>query len=161
MSGGRVVAFDKATEFAIQQFGLPIRNVLTGLTPEQFFIPGSLIRLRVDNTHDLAYGMPGETAALFARSQAFSVVPAAREGDQQAPQQPVDVVARYSDSDLLLSGWEIGAQRYIANRAAVVRVAVGEGDVVLFGFRPEFRAYPRATYKLLFNAIFGASTRSR
>ena len=161
MSGGRVVAFDKAADFAIQQFGLPVRNAVTGLTPEQFFIPGSLIRLTVDNTHALAYGMPSETAALFARSRAFSVVPAAREGDQQAPAPPVELVARYADSDLLLSGWEIGAQRYLANRAAVVRVGVGGGDVVLFGFRPEFRAYPRATYKLLFNAIFGAGTVTR
>jgi hypothetical protein len=37
-------------------------------------------------------------------------------------------------------------------------VEVGEGDVVLFAFTPHFRGQPRNTFKLLFNALVGAST---
>jgi hypothetical protein len=57
-----------------------------------------------------------------------------------------------------MSGWEIGGQQYLANRAAVLRVGVGSGDVVLIGFQPVFRAYTRDVYKLLFNSILGAAT---
>jgi hypothetical protein len=156
-TGGTVVALDNAADFAIQQFGLPVRSALAGSSREDFFVPGSLIRLDVDNTHPLAYGMQREAAAMFRSSKAFAIVPPAREGEQHAAPQPVEVVARYGESDLLLSGFEIGADRYLAGRAAVVRVEVGRGEVVLIGFRPQFRAIPRVTFKLLFNAIHGAT----
>jgi hypothetical protein len=70
----------------------------------------------------------------------------------------VDVVASYADEDLLLSGWELGAEKHLAGRPAVLRVRVGDGQVVLIGFRSHFRAQPRATFKLLFNSIFDASS---
>jgi hypothetical protein len=38
-----------------------------------------------------------------------------------------------------------------------VNAALGEGQVVLIGFRPQFRAQPRATFKLIFNALFVAA----
>ena len=38
--------------------------------------------------------------------------------------------------------------------AAAVRVRGGEGEWVLFGFQPQLRAWPKSTFRLLFNAIF-------
>lgn len=141
--GGRIVAFDGATELLIDQLGLPLRNVVEGLPSDRYFIPGTLLRIDVDTTHPLARGMPEQAAAFFSRSAAFDV----RGGG-------AEVVARYGDDDdLVLSGWALGADRYVAGRAAAVRVPVGKGDVVLFGFRPQFRAQPRGTFKLLFNAL--------
>lgn len=146
--GGRIIAFDAATELLIDQFGLPLRNAVEGIPAERFFIPGTLIRTAVDTTHVLARGMPEEAAAFFVRSSAFNV-----SGDD------AEVVARYAEEDLVLSGWALGEDRYLAGRAAVVRVPVGRGDVVLFGFRPQFRAQPRGTFKLLFNALHEAAAR--
>ncbi|MFO7894467.1 MAG: M14 family zinc carboxypeptidase [Longimicrobiales bacterium] len=144
-AGGRLIAFDGATELLIDQLGLPVRNAVAGLPSERFFVPGTLIRMSVDTTRALGYGMPAEAAASFVRSAAF-----AASGDG------VDVVARYADEDLVLSGWALGENR-LADRAALVRVPFGSGDVVLFGFRPQFRAQPRGTFKLLFNALQGAA----
>jgi hypothetical protein len=155
--GGTVVALDDATDFAIEQFGLPVENAVRNVPQQNFFIPGSLIRLTVDTDQPTAFGMQEDAAAFFVRSRAFDVTTPARAGEMRAPDQPVDVVARYAEDDLLLSGWALGADRYLAGKPAVVQVRSGEGAVVLFGFRPQFRGQPRGTFKLLFNAIHGAA----
>ena len=156
-AGGTVIALDDASDFAIEQFGLPVRNAVANVSEQEFFIPGSLIRMKVDTDQPAAFGMQQEAAAFFVRSRAFDVVSPARAGDMQGPPPPVDVVARYADKDLLMSGWALGAEKYLAGKPAVVKVRSGEGDVILFGFRTQFRGQPRGTFKLLFNAIHGAA----
>jgi hypothetical protein len=42
--GGTLVAFDGASDFAIEALDLPVRNVTAGLSSSEFFIPGSLLR---------------------------------------------------------------------------------------------------------------------
>ncbi|HUE76452.1 MAG TPA: M14 family metallopeptidase [Longimicrobiales bacterium] len=149
--GGRILAFDGATELLIDHLALPLRNAVDGLPSERFFIPGTLVRIDVDTSHPFARGMPDQAAASFVRSAAFDV------GGGSATD--AEVLARYGETDLLLSGWALGEDRYLAGRAAVVRVPVGRGDVVLFGFRPQFRAQPRGTFKLIFNALHEAAAR--
>jgi len=165
--GGTLIAFDASTDLPIDQFGLPVRNAVAGLPSEDFFIPGSLIRADVDTEHPLARGMQSEVAVAFSQSRAFEVVRLPRRGEggaepiPAAAEPPVEVVVRYSDHDLLMSGWAMGEDEHIAGRPALVTVGLGEGSVVLFGFRPQFRGQPRGTYKLLFNAIFDATVRTR
>jgi hypothetical protein len=132
------------------------------LPSDSLFVPGSLIRLETDPLDPIAYGLPEETAAVFVRSRAFEIVPLAGwdgEGERsgEVEREEVDVVARYAPSDLLLSGWELGADRHLGGRAAVVRVALGEGRIVLIGFRSQFRGQPRATFKLLFNSLLAST----
>lgn len=161
--GGLLVALDSASDFLIEQFGLPVRNAVENVPSSRFFIPGSLIRLEVETGHPLAYGMPQEAAANFVRSRAFSIVrmDAMGEGGKEKlpelPAPPVEVVARYAKKDILMSGWALGEKRNLAGRAAMVRVPVGKGSAVLIGFRPQFRGQPRGTYKLLFNALHAAT----
>jgi hypothetical protein len=144
--GGRVVALDAATDFVIRHFDIPVGNALAGLRPENFFIPGSLVAIDVDPTHPAAFGMAPQAAAFFQNSRAFDTL-----GDEP------EIVVRYAVSDLLLSGWEVGAEEHLAGRPAVVRTPYGEGDLVLIGFRPQFRAQPAGTFKLLFNALQGVA----
>lgn len=169
-AGGTLITFDEASDFAIEQFGLPIKNVVKNLNPNQFFIPGTLIRAKVDTDQPLAYGMQDEIAVMFSRSRAFDInyqYPGrmsdgeefmySKEGTEQ-PESNVDVIVRYGDKDLLMSGWAMGASN-IAGKPAMVRIPQGKGQIILFAFRPQFRDQPRASYKLIFNSILDSALR--
>ncbi len=91
--GGWVVAWDHAADFAIMALGLPLRNTVKTTRPSEFFIPGSLIKLEVEPAHPLAAGVAmkpdNHAIAMFADSQAFTIVPPAAEG-KRARQRHVD-----------------------------------------------------------------------
>ena len=159
-SGGTVVFFDSSSDLAIEQFGLPVRNVISNISSSNFFIPGSLIRMKVDTKNPLAYGMMDEVAASFNRSRAFQTIKQRKSGEggaeeiADAPEANVIEVTSYADKDLLMSGWAMGEDRYLKNKSAMMHIPHGNGDIVLFGFRPQFRGQPRGTYKLIFNSIY-------
>ena len=150
VQGGTVVFLNRASEFAIDQLKLPLRNVVSGLPRTDFYVPGSILRIQLDTTHPIAKDMPAETVAWAENSPVFEVVenPA---GD--VPAANVKIIARYpEDKDPLLSGWLLGGDK-IKGKAALVEVTMGKGRVILFGFRPQYRAQSTATYPLLFNAL--------
>ncbi len=158
--GGTLLTFDSASDFAIQQFGLPVHDVTEGLSTSQFFIPGSLIRMNVETAHPLANGMQDTVAASFSRSRAFEVIEQDTTGEggvediTRAPEPKVDIITRYAEDNLLMSGWAMGEDEYLAGKAAMMDVKYGDGQIIMYGFRPQFRGQPRATYKLIFNALF-------
>ncbi len=162
-SGGTLIALDEASDFAIEQFGLPLRNAVAETSPRSFFIPGSLVRTRVETDKPLAFGMQDEVAASFVRSRAFEIVTLSRRGEGgleetlPPPPPPVEVLARYAEDEILMSGWALGAEEHIGGKIAAARVQMGAGQVVLVGFRCQFRGQPRSTYKLLFNALQGST----
>ena len=161
--GGTLIALDAASDFAIEQFGLPVRNVVAETEPEQFFIPGSLIRTEIDTSNPIAFGMQEEAAVSFQRSRAFETIRLSNRGEggkadlTRAPAPVVEIIARYAKEDILMSGWALGEDKYISGKAALLNIPMGAGNVVLFGFRPQFRGQPGGTYKLLFNAIHAAT----
>jgi hypothetical protein len=156
-NGGWVYAWDGAADFAITTFGLPLRNTVRNVPPQDFFIPGSLVHLDTKPSSPLAAGMPERAIAFFVQSQAFSIIPGAGEGKQRV-ERDLEVFATYASKEFLASGWELGGRRYAAGRPAGVRVPVGKGQVVVLAFRPHFRGQPHNTFKLLFNPIFAAAT---
>ena len=82
--GGWLVAWDRAADFAILALDLPLRNTVKDTRPQEFFIPGSLLKITTKNTNPLAAGMEANAVAMFADSQAFQLVPAAAEGKMRA-----------------------------------------------------------------------------
>jgi len=138
-------------------FTLPIRNVTANQRDAEFYIPGSILRITVDPTHPVAYGMPPEAAAFFIHSPAFAVGGASSQTPNATLPDTVRIVARYPDSNLLMSGWMLG-EPVIARRAAVVEAVLGTGRVVLLGFRAEHRGQTHGTYKLLFNSLLLATS---
>jgi hypothetical protein len=138
--GGTLVAIDSAAPFAIAELSLPARDVLAGTDPATFFGPGTILRVRADTSRPLAQGLPEALPIWFEGSPAF-------EADEAT------VVARYTDDDPLLSGWLLGGE-LLRGHAALVDVPLGKGHVVLFGFRPLYRAQSWVTYAALLNALY-------
>jgi hypothetical protein len=162
-AGGTLICLDRAGDFAIDLFQLPLRDITHDAGADQFFGPGSILRLDLDPLHPMAYGMNPRTAGFFGFSAAYDVTAPGAPGAGSAPsaaERTVRVVARYGAEDLLISGWLEG-EHVIAGRPAAVEVSVGAGRVVLIGFRAQHRAQSHATFRLLFNAIFMAGEAGR
>ncbi|HXD33891.1 MAG TPA: M14 metallopeptidase family protein [Pyrinomonadaceae bacterium] len=166
-AGGRLVLLNRASDFAIEQFKLPIKNVTAGLPRTDYYVPGSILRIELDTSNPLASGMPKESIAWAEDSPVFEVTGGGTGGGTGvppvnsraspnigAPAMPqVSVVAWYpKDRDPLLSGWLLGGNR-LRGKAALVEVKLGQGRIILFGFRPQYRAQSLATYPLFFNAF--------
>lgn len=160
--GGTLIAFNEASDFAIEHLGLPVRNVTENLSSREFFIPGSLIRAKLEGQHPLSQGMRENFAVSFSDSRAFEIYKPRKTGEggvedtPDAPAPAAEVIVKYADKDLLMSGWAAGEDRYLKNKAAMVSCDLGTGKVILFAFRPQFRGQPRGTYKLIFNSILEA-----
>jgi Zinc carboxypeptidase len=149
-AGGTLVTLNDASDFAIEQFGLPLRDVTEGLKRTEFYCPGSILRTVLDTTNPIAKGMPRESVAWVEDSPVFEI-----KSDPAALAR-VKVIARYPEAGTpLLSGWLLGEER-IRGKAALVEVGLGRGRIYLFGFRPQYRGQSLATYPLLFNAVNGA-----
>ena len=95
-----------------------MRNVLAGKSTKEFWCPGSTLKVNVDNTNPIAYGMPAHGLALYLDSPAFEIT--------AQDSQNYEVVARYVDRELLESGWLVGEEN-LAHKAAVVDRQNGPG----------------------------------
>jgi Zinc carboxypeptidase len=148
--GGTLVCLNRASEFAIEQLKLPLRNVVAGLARTQFYVPGSILRLELDTKNPIAKGMPRESIAWAEESPVFEVI---QDPTSSVPASNVHIVGWYPrDKDPLLSGWLLGGER-IKGKASLVEVTMGKGRIILFGFRPQYRAQSLATYPLFFNSL--------
>jgi hypothetical protein len=144
-TGGRLVAFDASCKFAIEACELKVANAVDNLTFRDYYCHGSTLRVKADSAHPVGYGMPAEFYALVWGGQAFEVKDRFDAHDYK-------VIAEYPDKDLLQSGWLIG-EKLIAKKPCIMSVKCGDGEVILFGFRPLFRAQTHGTFKLLFNCL--------
>ncbi len=158
-AGGSIVTIGSATGLAAA-LGLPVKNYLTemgkdgeehALPPDKFYIPGSLLKMNVDNTNPLAYGVPHQVDVFFDNSPVFKLAP-------NAELKHTEPVAWFSGTNLLASGWAWG-QQYLDGGTAIVEASLGEGKVILLGPKVAFRAQPHATFKLLFNGLYVGSAK--
>ena len=139
--GGKLICFDAACELAIKQFNLPIRNTLEGLKSSEFYCPGSVLALDVDNSQPLARGLARSVDAYFINSSAF-----------ETSDSKVRVIARYAKDNVLRSGWLLGEDR-LKGKIALAEIALGKGRVILFAFRPQHRGQTWGTLPFIWNAL--------
>ena len=158
--GGTLILFDRASEIATTALGVGVTRITVpprtdddddfvagssdGKRSLTLYAPGSILRVLVDPLHPVAAGMPDTAAVYFTNSTSFDVSRASS----------ARVIARYPArvDDVLLSGYLQGGDA-IAGRVAAVDAPVGRGRVIMFGFRPQYRAQSYGTFKMLFNAL--------
>jgi len=150
-AGGTLIAIGGASSIGAA-LGLPIKNHLTAiesdgterpLSRELFYVPGSVLRLHVDNTTPLGYGFEREVDVFFEHSPVFRL-------ESEAARRRV---AWFMGASPLRSGWALG-QSFLDQGVAVVDAQLGRGRVLLFGPEITFRAQSHGTFKFLFNAIY-------
>jgi hypothetical protein len=152
--GGTLLTIGRATAIG-SMLGVPVSSALVErladgtprpLTRDRYYIPGSILRIRVDNTTPLGFGFEPEVDVFFDDSPVFRLPSgAAARGARR--------VAWFASADPLRSGWALG-QQYLQNGAAVLDAPLGRGRVLLFGPEINFRAQSHGTFKFLFNGIF-------
>lgn len=148
-AGGTILAVGSATDLGIQ-LQLPIANALVdsagrALPRTRFYVPGSILTMRVDTTMALGQGLRPVTNFYYDNSPAFRLLPAAEA-------RGVKRVVWVDSPSPLRSGWAWG-QRYLSGVTEVLQAPVGKGILVLFGPDPYFRSQPHGTFKLLFNGL--------
>jgi len=182
--GGTMVFIDAASSWAIAELGLPCVNVLEDKRPQEFFAPGSILKVIVDQEHPLGFGLPRETPVMFVRSPAWAVAgdisaggvvttggftSAGRSGLTlgQGGSSSANAISFFGGGGLPqgavvarhpasnhLLSGWLLGAEYLTNRAAMVEFPVGAGRVILVGFHPYFRGQARGTYKVIFNGIY-------
>jgi hypothetical protein len=120
-------------------------GVTRALEREAYYVPGSILRVTVDNTTPLGYGFEPEVDVFFDNSPVFTAPGAGADPDLQP-------VAWFDEATPLRSGWAWG-QHHLEGTLAVVDARHGRGRVLLFGPEITFRAQPHGTFKFLFNGI--------
>ena len=151
-NGGTVIAIGSSATNLASYLKLPVENHLTEngtpLPRTKFYVPGSVLRARVDLSQPVAAGMEEHTDVFFDDSPVFKLGPGAA-GAGLTP------IAWYDTKEPLRSGWAWG-QSYLENGIAAVEARVGKGRVLLFGPEILQRAQPHGTFKLLFNGIYAS-----
>ncbi|HEX6367619.1 MAG TPA: M14 metallopeptidase family protein [Longimicrobium sp.] len=157
-NGGTVLTIGGSTVLA-KHLGLPIEDHLVEAGPdgqprhlprEKYFIPGSLLRVTVDNDAPVAWGMPEQADVMFDDSPVFRL----GEGAEAAG---IRRIAWFDTPAPLRSGWAWG-QQHLNGGAAIVSAPVGRGMLYLFGPEIAFRAQPHGTFRLLFNGLYESVT---
>ncbi|MEN3037727.1 MAG: M14 family metallopeptidase [Candidatus Kryptonium sp.] len=142
--GGTLIALGEASDFVIEQIGVPVRNILKNASIKEFFAPGTIVKLKINSLDNpLAYGLKEHVPAYVINSLAFETSLYSSE---------VSTVASFDNTEVLLSGYLLGAEK-IKGKSALCVVPYDKGKIIMFAFRTQHRSQTWATFKFLFNAL--------
>ncbi len=144
-AGGTIITLNKASEVYVGKTSGTVDNALEGVDRKAFYIPGSILQVSVDTSNPIAFGSNPTVPIFYENGPTFKVNGAARS------------VAYFNSDKPLLSGWILGGQ-FLKGTSVIAEEPVGKGRIILFGFRPQYRAQSEITYKFLFNALLYASS---
>ena len=157
--GGNIVTIGSSTQLAYH-FNLPVRDAMVSiengvekpLTREQFYTPGSILQVKVDNNQKSTWGLNEDVDVYFDNSPVFNINPDANSKGLVKP------LAWFTNGNPLRSGWSWG-QSYLKNGVTAFEANVGKGKLFAFGPEITFRAQSYGTYKFLFNQLYNYSTK--
>jgi hypothetical protein len=148
-NGGTVIAIGSSTNLAYLA-GLPVTDKLEEngkpLTREQYYIPGSLLEMKVAHTSPITDGMGDRAIVMFDQSPVFQLAP-------DAAAKGVERIGWFDSAHPLKSGWAWG-QEHLQGGTAAMEASVGKGRIFLFGPPITFRSQPQGLFPLLFNGIY-------
>ena len=153
--GGTVITIGSSNSMA-QYADLPLTNHLVDgkgepLARSEYYVPSSVLQVKVDNTRPLAYGVKNRVDVFFNNNPVFRPRPEA----QLAGVRPV----AWFDSDTpLRSGWAWG-QHYLDGGIAIAEAKIGRGNLFMLGPLVLFRGQPHGTFKFFFNGIYLAGAK--
>ena len=104
-AGGTLITLNAASDFAIEQFGLPLRDVTEGLKRTEFYCPARSCASSWTRRIRIAKGMPRESIAWVEDSPVFEVGRDSYGGGASASSR-----ATGQSGTPLLSGWLLGAR---------------------------------------------------
>lgn len=133
--GGNLIFLNRSSDFAIEHFNIPVKNIVKSLSRREFFIPGSILQAEIGEQ---------KIPIWFENSPVFEVI----EGKN------VRVIAEYpkDTAEILLSGWALGTEKLVG-KSLLVEFQPEEGKIILFGFRPQYRGQSLVTLPILFDTI--------
>jgi hypothetical protein len=151
-AGGRVLAIGSSISVG-KAMGLPIEDYLAEsngrpYAREKYYIPGSVLEVKLDTTATVAAGMVSRPAVMFDNSPVMKLGP-------DAASKGVRPLATFDTPAPLRSGWAWG-QELLQGGVAMAEANVGRGTVWLFGPEILFRSQAHGTFKLFLNALDGA-----
>ncbi len=128
-----------------EDFELPFRNISETVKKAGLSCPGALMKINLIKDHVLTLGMEESVGVFFSGEPVLATSMPNFDMDRR-------VIAKFPEKDMLLSGY-CEKEENLSNKSAMIWLKKGKGQLVLFGFSPQFRASTNATYKLLFNSI--------
>ncbi|MDF1572134.1 MAG: M14 family metallopeptidase [Bacteroidales bacterium] len=154
--GGQVISWGQSTALFegtlkigegedAEAFMLPFKDISPELQKAGLYVPGSLVKIELKKDHPLTLGMPAETGVFSRGRPVFSTSIPGFDMDRR-------VIASFPEKEILLSGYAAEEEK-MGNKSAMLWLKKGEGQLVLFGFNPQFRASTQGSFKLLFNAL--------
>jgi hypothetical protein len=152
--GGTIIAVGRSADLG-EALGLPIGNHLVErssegavkpLPREKYYVPGSVLRVAVDNHAPIAQGFADHVDVFFDNDPVYTL-------DPDATLHGVTPVAWFDSDKPLRSGWAWG-EGYLDGGVIGIDATVGKGQVFLFGPEITFRGQPHGTFKFLFNGIY-------
>jgi hypothetical protein len=153
--GGTILAVGRSSMNLARVLGLPVENHLTERSAdgslrqipiEKYYVPGSIVRVAVDNTTPIAHGFEDHVDVFFDNSPVFSLGP-------EAMRKGLRPVAWFDTATPLRSGWAFG-QGYLNGGVEIVQATIGKGNLVMLAPEITFRAQPHGTFKFLFNGLY-------
>jgi hypothetical protein len=108
----------------------------------KYYIPGSVLSAKVDNTTPLGFGFANTVDVFFDSSPVFKIT---------APDHAKSV-AWFEGPDALRSGWAWG-QKALGGTVGVVDADYGKGKLILLGPEVAMRGQSYGTFKFVFNGL--------
>lgn len=151
--GGKIIMIGESSNLA-KHLGIHSENPLIKnvdgkkkpLSKEEFYIPGSIMNLKVNTIAAETSGLEDRVDIYFDNSPIFRF-------NDDGVDNKITPLLLFDSEHSLKSGWALG-QHYLNNTVAAYSAPMGRGRLFVFGPEIVFRAQAHSTFRLVFNQLY-------